>query len=279
MRDTDKISLATIFTDAFQPDRFDELLSSETDMLKTATGISITVVPEEARGRAQRRGQNTALLLDRLHGFPFYVPPRAGDQVAPNGRFFGHPIIGMGTRVIGGVYMGHKPREAIHVDARDPNGEIRRLYKRFVHRRRTFWYWFWLMTHPKRAIGKNLFVDLMHFVQHELPFSDEVVRRVGAQHHLNKDKIVSLDVYIHARGGVCRHQMCLLGALLELLAEDGYVGGATSINRRHVPGLFSHAWVEHQDSDGSRWIIDPAQNVCEQLSNLDGSRHWFYGGE
>lgn len=280
--DRRELTVIDVFIAGLDATRLDEAFGSPEDLRKTATGTSISSVGEEDRGRAHRIGRSTAALIERLRTHNFYAAPRAGDTDAPYGRFHGIPIIGMGTRIIGGVYMGHLPREAIYVILDAKHTEVQRLYEKFVSARRGWTYWTWrVLGQRERALNDfkhNLLMDLMRFVQQELPYNEAMVNRIARELRLNHDRFVPLDVYIRRRAGVCRQQMCLVGALLELLKQDGYVDGTPRINRRYIPGLLAHAWVKYTASDSVEWIVDPAQNVCLPLAQLDEARRWFYSG-
>lgn len=277
-----ELNVIDVFAAGLLIERLDEAFESPNALCETATSISISAVSEADRGRAQRIGRSTAALIERIHAHNFYAAPRPGDTDAPYGRFHGIPIIGMGTKIIGGVYMGHLPREAIHVVMDAKHTELHRLHEKFVRPRRGWKYWvWWVLGQRDMALSvfkRNLLIDLMQFVQRELPFNEAEVDRLARQHHLNRDVFVPLDVYIRHRAGVCRQQMCLTGALLELLKQDGYIDGTPRINRRYIPGLLAHAWVKYTASDGVEWIVDPAQNVCLPLAELDEARRWFYSG-
>jgi hypothetical protein len=281
---------------ALDPQRADEG-QDEATRVGPAPAIVQTASGVETGQTARRARQgNTALLLERLTTQAGYETPRPGDLDAPYGRFGGKRIIGSGSRVGGGVYLGRKPREAIVVDV----GADSLL-------RQTLDKWFQgLRAQPERlrrgdrAIRRHLEANLPQLladlVEQALPFDEEVVRSVARELDVQPDQLVPLDAYLARRGGVCRHQVCFVGATLEWLLDEGWLADArrrpwflrwlgpralprpaVTIERKHVPGSFSHAWVRWTRRDGVVFVLDAAQSVYVRLDALDEDGRTFYG--
>ena len=190
-------------------------------------------------------------------------------------------------RIDGGVYLGRRPREAIVVDTNRQDSAILRAYGAMLQHvqdkadqpgQRT--------PSPAAAVAslrKHLAADLPEamraMVARDMPYDESVVRAVASEHQLKADDKVHLDVYLRGRGGVCRHQVCFVGVVLELLVRDGWLRGEVSLERKHVPGWFSHAWVRFIDAHAVEWVFDPAQGLYARLAGMDGPGQAFYGRE
>lgn len=265
--------------------RVDETFISAVKLDETMADVRISNLDlkKDSTNGFERKWRNTQILMNRLADHQDYTPPNKNDELAPYGRYKGHPIIGTKTKIISGVYMGHGKREAILVDMNSRAGvHLRTAYMDFLWKKFTWKFMFsrliswWPLSNKSKQIFKtNLEKDLLKFVQKRLPFNDEKVSELGWRLRINNDVIVSLDTYLEAGFGVCRHQMCLLGAILEKLIEIGFCGGFVEIHRRHIPGLFGHAWIRYTH-DSEVWIIDPSQDICSRLSDMDNASRWFY---
>jgi hypothetical protein len=237
--------------------------------------------------RYARQG-NTAMLLERLAPTQGYRPPRPDQPNAPHGTYNGRPIIGSGARIDGGVYLGRKPREAIVVDSRGAQGQLARVYHDLVNRVHgeveaglgaTAVSTSAFLREARRWFRTHLLTLLADLIRREMPYDEAVVRDVAVIRALRPDDEVELDIYVTARGGVCRHQVCLLGLVLELAVRDGWLVGEVHLDRKHVPGYFSHAWVRFVDPYGDVLILDPAQGLFTRWAELDELGRHFYGRE
>lgn len=219
--------------------------------------------------RTLPRGGNTALALQRLasrgdlqHGSPWD---------APYGRYRGRRIIGAGSRIDGGVYLGRMAREAIVVDMARPGSLLRRVYDSFAAG---------LCSHrggrapPTTAL---LVCALRGLIASAMPYNERRVHALEASTLPDDDGLVDLDLFLQAGGGVCRHQVCLVGAVLERLVDEGRLDGRVSLNRCFSEGWFSHAWVLWRGADGIPWLLDPAQSRYCPLHSLDRAALLVYG--
>ena len=223
--------------------------------------------------------------MERLSPDAGYAPPDATEPDAPYGWFRGRRILGSGVPIDGGVYLGRKPREAIVVDTSRP--ELARVHADLVHRIHVA---VEADTGPRllapgavlgamrRYLARNLLAEMRDLVAREMPYDDAVVRAIAAELRLQPDDRIHLDVYVRRHGGVCRHQVCLVGVLLELLVRDGWIAGRVALQRKHVPNWFSHAWVRFEDARGDIFVLDPAQGLYMRLDQLDDAGRQFYGG-
>lgn len=242
------------------------------------------IVESLSNGWSAQAG-NTAHVMARLGNNVGFVPPLPGDATTPYGRYLGRPIIGRDSRIDGGVYIGRKPREAIVVEMAKP-GLLDNVYQNWLKELQhaaPLWPWQHVTLGRKRAVqrllGRHIATLCRALVSRVLPFDRQVVAQVAVEHTLGPDDKVRLDVYLRRRGGVCRHQVCLLGALLERLIDEGWAEGRVSIDRKYVPRQYSHAWVRWTDADGKVWILDAAQDVWGPLDAFEPERRWFYARE
>ncbi len=249
-----------------------------------AAQLETEIIVESLSNGWSAQAGNTAHVMARLGDHVGFEPP-TGDPATPYGRYLGRPIIGRDSRIDGGVYIGRKPREAIVVDM-VRGGLLDSVYRNWLRElegHAPMWPWQHLTAGRKRAVQR--------YVQHHigtlsralvnrlLPFDRHVVAQVASEHTLGPDDKVRLDVYLRRRGGVCRHQVCLLGALLERLVLEGWAEGRVSIDRKFVPRQYSHAWVRWTDGEGRVWILDAAQDVWGLLETFEPERRWFYARE
>lgn len=250
--------------------------------------------PEELLDLAGNKGAsrnarigNTAMLLERLRPTADWVPPVEGDLVAPYGFFQGRAIIGSHSRIAGGVYLGRRPREAIVVDFSRQDGDLLRVYRELVEqiqadvRSTTLWP---LSARKLRQRASDLLrceicTRMRALIAREMPFSRPIVAQVARDHKLGADDKILLDVYIRRHGGVCRHQVCLIGALLERLVDEGWLSGQVAIVRKHAPGHFSHAWIRYDGAEGAVYIFDAAQDLYVELQQLAPDGQLFYSGQ
>ncbi len=242
------------------------------------------IVESLSNGWSAQAG-NTAHVLARLGNHSGFEPPSGDDPATPYGRYLGRPIIGRDSRIDGGVYIGRTPREAIVVDMARP-GLLDAVYRNWLaelKQRAPMWPWQHMTTGRKRAVQRYLSRHMATLcralVNRVLPFDRHVVAQVAEEHTLGPDDKVRLDVYLRRRGGVCRHQVCLLGAVLERLIDEGWAEGQVSIDRKYVPRQYSHAWVRWTDAEGQVWILDAAQDVWGPLESFEPERRWFYARE
>jgi len=228
--------------------------------------------PAEDRGFDRARTGNTAILLARLRA-DGTLEPAGNDPGAPYGWFHGWRIIGAGSRVDGGVYLGRKPREAIVVDMRRPGSLLRTVFDRWVDQ---------LCADrddeaTRRDLRLNLEARVAALVEAHMPYDETVVKRLDRQGYLRPDEPIDLDVFLAAKGGVCRHQVCFVGAMIERLVDRRLMAAELSLERKYVSGWFSHAWVRLTWQDGEAVVLDPAQRRYVKLNDLDPGSRMLYG--
>lgn len=268
----------------FDLERVDELMDRRcvSDISGTYAGVS--ELPEGATGRS--RFSNTQIVMDRLAHHPDFHAPSDSDPDAPYGRFRGKHVIGTGTRVLGGVYLGHKPREAIFVDPQ--SAVLNDLLQWFIDSR------FSVMKHNcisgkismeitpaslVREFSNGLALALYEFTRQRLVFNESAAAQVSRAANIKPDEELTLDAYVNAKVGVCRHQVLLLVALFEKLEPKYLTKGKMTVCRCYIPHMFSHAWARYELSGEESLILDPAQNFCGTHAQGGDMGQYIYNHE
>jgi hypothetical protein len=203
---------------------------------------------------------------DRMGSNPLYEEP---DEEAPSGIYAGRQIITRDTPINGGVYLGSHRREAIVVDDAKHLDVYNEIYTRFADTVYTI-----AANIPDASVQQKVLMPALAVAQTYLPYSEFMVSRLTAG---SMDKKVNLATFIRHRAGVCRHQALLCGYLLERFQQDEELDPADriSIDRNKISGVGGHAWVRFISSDGTVYVVDPAQNVVAPLESIDSSA-WDY---
>jgi len=245
------------------------------------TGVGPTpflFTPADRPRARPREFQNTMALLARVAGHPRYREPNIlADPSAPYGYWGDHHLIGTGTQVHGGAYLGRNPREALVTDMRRPHGAAHVALREFL-RQRLHYCILSGAQRPLDVFACNLPRDTMFFVQQRMPYSEQIVKCVIAENNVGKDEEISLDKFIKARGGVCRHQVNLLAGLLQEMIRMKLLGGAAWAARSFVPALGgNHAWGFYRDEHDEPHIYDPALNIFGSRTQLAETGEILYG--
>lgn len=205
----------------------------------------------------------TILAIRRVGQSSSYDEP---DTESKNGYYQGRPIIGRDTPINGGVYLGGGQREAIVVDE-SKSQYLNQIYQDLL-----------METAESRTDGifkAGILIRVYEKVKNVMPADQVAAERVAAP--FQNDQKVSLDLFIHAKAGVCRHQALLTAYFLERLKREGYVRGNVSVDRNAIRGVGGHAWVRYTNSAGDVYIIDPTQGFIGRLSDVrDDDQRWFY---
>lgn len=215
----------------------------------------------------------TEHIVARLKNNPLYEEP---DDNSPTGYFAGRFIIARDTPINGGVYLGAGSREAIVVDDTKYPAELDSAF-RAVQLRMGF-------RMMLSAAGIRVPMSAAEVV-YEVTINrlggksfDQALPRVEASlAQLPGDSKVSLNDFIRAKAGVCRHRALLVGYLLERMINEGSLGGRVSIDRSTEVGR-GHAWVRQElviNNEDVINIIDPTLRYVGDLRKTDPSL-WNY---
>lgn len=225
---------------------------------------------------------NTAMLLERIESLAHYRGPRPNETVFVHGYYRDRHVIGTGTPVLGGVYMGHRPREALLVLATAP--ALCQMYHwllgRYFSERRSLGTrvksFLRLLPRNHTGLADHTVLERVHdFVQLVMPFDESANSKVARDLGVRPDDEVLIDEYLKARKGVCRHQVCLFAALIEMMQQDGYIDGRVMVQRKSF-AIYSHAWARFTTNQGRVYIIDVAQKRSGWLAELSPHERAFY---
>lgn len=266
---------------AFNPRLVDELFErrSDREITETLAGLGRSM-----DGVDRSRFSNTALAMERLVDHPDFRPPIKTDPLAPYGRFRDRHIIGTGTSVLGGVYLGHRPREATVVDEE----ELRVYVLQFIERRFSNMRTLFLRGEIKleistegllHAFAQDLPKALYDFTNHCLPFNEYKTAMVFRDANIGLDEELSLGAYLRARAGVCRQMILFMVAMFEMLEKMSYTEGKMFVCRCYIPNMFSHAWARFEKEGEVPLILDPAQNFLGSLENGGEMGKFIYDHE
>lgn len=187
------------------------------------------------------------------------------DAESRNGYFQGRPIIGRDTPINGGVYLGGGQREAIVID--DKKSEfLSKIYQDVLTESAD--------SQRDGTFKSTVLARVYEKVRQVLPADEKATETIAAPYQ--NDQKVSIDLFLKAKTGVCRHQALLTAYLLEKLKADGLVRGVVSVDRNAIRGVGGHAWVRYTNSGGEVFIIDPTQGFIGRLSDAGDSSRWFY---
>lgn len=215
---------------------------------------------------------------------------RPADEKAPHGYLLGRPIIGRDTEINGGVFAWNK--EALVVDDKYPLvlecwQELMEILNEDIYNGKDH--------------KENIFRLINNIVTSKMSYNLKAVEEIdnkiqNTKHDWYK---VSLDVFMDAGVGVCRHQALLAGYLLEKLTKSYYQHPEDNRRHRYLRGeahversinyqkLVGHAWAKYTTFSGETVIIDPANNFVASFDQLSeerlkkekrGSWLWYYEG-
>lgn len=91
--------------------------------------------------------------------------------------------------------------------------------------------------------------------------SESKVRRL-----VGDKRLISLDTFVAAQTGVCRHFALATGYLIEKLLDEGFLEGKHHWIRATIPGVGRHAWNLLRSNSGD-WLIDSYWGIVSDLTN------------
>jgi len=213
------------------------------------------------------------------------------DENAPHGYIYGRRIIGRDTEINGGAYVANG--EAIVVD--DEKYELTE----------SCWTEIKAELDARIARGLNhkdgIFRLVNDLVRKKMPYNLKAVEKIDdriTKKHSGWYK-VSLDLFLDARAGVCRHQALLAGYLFEKMTKETYISPENGRPIRYLRGKASvernwskktgtgHAWTKYVAKSGDVVIVDPANNFISTFDRLEeerlkrknaGMMLWYYEG-
>ncbi len=209
---------------------------------------------------------------------------KAEGKLDADGKYQGRFIIHKDSQILGGVYLGQGKREAIVVDPK--YGGLPKLYELAKRKSRELtadpetcddFYWIDSATgketyHPKAAL-----MGTFAAVKETMPMQDDdAVREFLAKNNLNNDMKVTLDSFLSAGLGVCRHDALACGAVLEMFQTNGHLPGWKMSVDRNSNHLGGHAWTRAQNPDGTVYVVDVRQDFCGTIQLANPADRWAY---
>jgi hypothetical protein len=208
----------------------------------------------------------TVLAIERVKEKGSYEEP---DRESKRGYYLGRPIIGRDTPINGGVYLGGGEREAVVVDDSREDSPLHDVYKELLRTRSG-------VIKSGRSFRGEALSHVFDLVTKELPYNVKRVQKMGRKYGIKPDQKVSLDIYLKEKAGVCRHRALLAAYLLERMKKEGIIRGTASVDRNYVPTRGGHAWVRYINSAGIVFIIDPTNDLINEISNIKPELRSFY---
>lgn len=177
------------------------------------------------------------------------------------GYYRERPIIGRGTPINGGIYLGGEAREAIVVDDKESF--------------RLGWYNWKLGNRIFHADSEYSVLAVTHGLVNEImPYDPATTKKIAEPYY--GDKSINLGAFVKAKAGVCRHQALLAGYLLESLINQDRIPGKVSVRRNTIDSLGAHCWAEYEADSGDVYVIDPAQQYLGLKEAAHYQGRWRY---
>lgn len=205
----------------------------------------------------------------RIEDSPHYQPPTSE---APFGYWRKRRIIGHDIRIHGGVYVGSGQREAIVIDEandRDGRPKLVDIYNQLVDRLDSI-----AATGGSRK--KTALDEVYKIVSQYMPYDRSGVAEVVNERHVADDKKISIQAFLGADAGICRHQGLLAAYLIEKLIDNDILGGRVSIDRSTSSKRGGHAWARYTTVNNTVIIVDVARRFTGVLDKSRPQKGWFY---
>jgi hypothetical protein len=129
----------------------------------------------------------------------------------------------------------------------------------------------------EQELMKTVFEHVYGEMRYERECDNIVMRELGiAGINYGPGNMPKVDIleYISRKIGVCEHQAMYAGYLVEKLQREGVLGPNVRISheRNHIRAG-GHSWARVTLSDGTVWVIDPAQKY---VGPMQGAHNWVY---
>lgn len=187
------------------------------------------------------------------------VRKRLADKIKDN-TYLERPLIHKDSKVLGGIYPGATPREAIYVD--EKSEKLEELYQKAKQKARL----------GRKYCEPVVLKAVYDTVREAIPYQvDDAVYRIF--NHGKKDEKVSLDNFIEAGMGNCTHNALTCAALLEKFSDEGLIDGKISVDRNSLVVLGSHAWCRYTPKNNHAKILDVRADFC---GDIQDGRKWNY---
>lgn len=195
----------------------------------------------------------------------------------PYGSYRGRHIIGRNSRILGGISMVAGHPILIVVSEEDTHLPV--VYSELTAR---------LADRNVRTIP-GLLAEVHALVRERLTYVRDLNKQIRREKSRGGQEVkLPLAYYVSIRKGVCWQQGLLAAYLIEKLIDDGVVGGSVSTDRNKKRDVLrewadfstdewvGHQWARYTAPDGTAYIVDPAQDYCGRLVDVDRKKrgHW-----
>lgn len=203
----------------------------------------------------------------RLSGFESPIEVDASET--PYGTLKGFKIIGRESpSVSGGVYGTISPNSEF-VLVNDTSPQITSLKRQLAHELR------FNRDHFKPD-SREILDEVRAITAATMRYDLDAVEHMSRPHFENQG-IIMLTDYIDAGVGVCRQQALLAASLLEYLQDEGFLSGASHVERNHDREAHgAHAWAVYTQPGEEDVIVDPAQDFIGTREEAAKAGRWRY---
>lgn len=234
--------------------------------------------PESDWGYTQRPG-DLIKLRGELKGYEEPFVDQHG--VETPAKFEGRDVIKRDSKINKGVYIVPGIQEAIVVDDmpkatnetnwRPKKREYDKAYEHFKLKAkfRGVSVEHYVQQGQELATLTAAFESATEKLDYDKPMADAVSE-------LYSDKKIDLEVFLNEGKGVCRHQALLAAYYIERSIDGGFMKGSVSVDRNSIEGRGGHAWARYTASDGTVYILDPAQQFVGTLEDSRSNGGWNY---
>jgi hypothetical protein len=175
-----------------------------------------------------------------------FQSPKLGNGAL--GKYMGREIIGEATQINGGVYLSPLPHEALVVD--DKHGCLERIYHELVVRLSD-------LSIERTLDESEILPQVAAIALRNLKFSQRAVDRICIREGLQADEKVALDLFLHEKVGVARHQVLTVAYLIERLRKRNLLNGFARIDSESNHRLGLDERLIYTSPQGGNFVFDP----------------------
>ncbi|KTD70797.1 hypothetical protein [Legionella tucsonensis] len=130
----------------------------------------------------------------------------------------------------------------------------------------------------KDATTLEILQEISKLTQKTFPISHQVLLKEFVEKHLKEgNPVISLDEFMQAGMGVCRHHALLNAYLMSRLVEDGILQGEVIHQRHSFPKEGVHTWNLFRDTkDGTLYSLDSLWKNVTSLADNPGDLNRLY---
>lgn len=173
------------------------------------------------------------------------------DYVAPLGYYMMRPIYCGTNGILGSVYLGATPQEAIVVD--EKYEMLRALFATLKNK----------IFKTQGIFERELISEICKTVHAILEWNPQKLESLLAMYSIGEDQKVTLDFFINERVGLARHRALLALYLIEKFHRYGYLKQRAILSPMFEDSLGHDEKVEYTLSTGEIVFYDPSVQQLE----------------